>query len=123
MNLETLIDQLWAIRNERNQLAQQDKDLAQQYNTLKQELIQRLDHEGVNGLKTTKARVTITESEVVSPTDWDAFYDYIKTNDAFYLLQKRPSSTACKELINIQGSEIPGISLITLRDLSLRGIK
>ena len=123
MNIETLISELWALRESKRELSQQEKLLNERYNTLKQELIQQLDEQGVNGAKTSRARVIITESQVVQTQDWDAFCAYVRENDAFHLIQKKPSVTACKELSAIEGMPPPGISLRTLRDISLTTVR
>ena len=117
--LNDQIKLLHTLREEKRNLATLEKDLNQRYETLKKEIIQDLDNQGIDSVKTQTARVTITESEAVRLEDWDAFWDYVKTNNASHLLQKRPASTACKELQTITGETPPGLSFITLRDLSL----
>lgn len=123
MNIETLISELWTLRESKRELSQQEKALSERYNTLKQELIHQLDEQGVSGAKATRARVVITESQVVQTQDWDAFCAYVRENNAFHLLQKKPSVTACKELTSIEGTLPPGISLLTIRDISLTTVR
>jgi hypothetical protein len=41
-------------------------------------------------------------------TDWAVFYEYLHERKAYYLLQRRVSTTAIKELADLE--EIPGIS-------------
>jgi len=123
MNIETLITELWTLRESKRELSQQEKALNERYNTLKQELIHQLDEQGVSGAKAARARVVITESQVVQTQDWDAFCAYIRENNAFHLLQKKPSATACKELSSIEGTPPPGISFLTLRDISLTTVR
>src|SRR5690606_5322899 len=120
---ETLITELWTLRESKRELSQQEKALNERYNTLKQELIHQLDEQGVSGAKAARARVVITESQVVQTQDWDAFCAYIRENNAFHLLQKKPSATACKELSSIEGTPPPGISFLTLRDISLTTVR
>jgi len=119
MNIDTLVQELWSTREELRDLAVQEKALKAKYDTYKQELLIQLDEQGVSGLKTSVARVHISETQVARLNDWEAFCTYIKENDAFHLLQKRPAATAIKELTNIQGASPPGIELLTLRDISL----
>ena len=53
--------------------------------------------------------------------DWDAFYRYIKENDAFYLLQRRPSATAFREAFQLEGDTgIPGVTAATVIKLQDR---
>jgi hypothetical protein len=119
MNIDTLVQSIWSIREDLRGLAAQEKELKEKYTVLKNELLVQLDEQGVSGIKTTVARVHITESQVPKLIDWEAFCSYIADNDAFHLIQKRPAATAIKELANIQGYMPPGVDLITLRDISI----
>ena len=119
MTIDILIQKLWSLREEKRELAQREKTINTDYELLKTELINLLDAQGVSGAKTPLARATISQSQVVKTTDWEAFCAYVKANDAFHLLQKRPAATACKELTTIEGTPPPGIELITLRDITL----
>jgi hypothetical protein len=119
MNIDGLIEELWNLREEKRGLAQREKQINERYDILKRTLIDSLDTQGVKGASTTRARVVITESEIVTTTDWEAFCEYIRDNDAFHLLQKKPSSVACKELTTIQGEPPPGIDFLKRRDISL----
>lgn len=120
MDISALVEKLWTIREQLREIARQEKDLRDAYNETSAALITQLDTMGVSSLKTPVARISITESQVAKLADWDAFTQYVKENDAFYLLQKRPAANAIKELNNITGSTPPGIELLTLRDISMR---
>jgi hypothetical protein len=119
MNIDTLIDELHSLREQKRKLEQEIKQVNEQYNETKAYLIDLLDAQGVSSVKTPVARVTMTESQVVKMEDWESFCRYITDNNAFHLLQKRPASTACKEHLTITNELPPGIHLITLRDISL----
>lgn len=123
MSIDTLVQTLWDLREEKRELANKEKAINLAYDTAKQELMALLDSQGVSGAKTSVARVSITESQVVQVEDWDSFYQYIKDNDAFYLLQKRPASTAVKELNTLNGMPTPGTNVIILKDISLTSVR
>lgn len=123
MSLDTLVQTLWDIREQKRELSIKEKALNVAYANTKQELMTALELQGVKGAVTTVARITITESQVVQVEDWEGFYAYIKANDAFYLLQKKPTSTACKELSTLLGTPVPGTKLITVKDISLTTAK
>lgn len=65
---------------------------------------------------------TVSKVEVPNPKDWDQIYEYIKENDALYLLERRLMSTAWRELHNA-GIEIPGVEASTRVDVSVRNVK
>lgn len=123
MNIDTLISELWHLREDLRNLAKQEKELKAQYTEVKNELLAKLDEQGVSGTKTSVARVHITESQVANITDKDLFWDYVLETQSFHLIHKHPAATAIKELVIIQGESVPGISLLTLRDLSLTTVR
>lgn len=117
--IEELIKELWDIREAKRELSQTEKDLNQRYDLAKRSLLELLNNQGLSSVKTTIARATVIEKEVVSVTDWDAFYTFVRENNAFHLLQKRPASNACKEQKTISGEAVPGTLFTTLTDISL----
>lgn len=119
MNIDTLIQEIWSIREDLRGLAEQEKELKAKYDTYKKELLLQLDEQGVSGAKTAVARVHITESQVAKVTDKELFWDYVLESQSFHLIHKHPAATAIKELITIQGEAPPGIEILTIRDISL----
>lgn len=119
MNIDTLITKLWSIREDLRGLAAQEKEFKAQYETYKKELLFQLDEQGVSGAKSSMARVVITESQVAKVVDKDRFWEYVLDSQSFHLIHKHPAATAIKELTLIQGEAIPGVELLTLRDISL----
>lgn len=65
---------------------------------------------------------TVSKTVVPNVQDWDKVYEYIKDNDALYLLERRMLSTAWRELHNA-GIEIPGTEASTRVDVSVRNVK
>jgi len=51
--------------------------------------------------------------------DWDLFYEYMLKEEAVHMLQRRISTPAARETI-LAGDAIPGVSLFTKRQISLR---
>lgn len=123
--IDDLVSALWHIREEKRECARVEKELNQRYAEAKNALFEALADLGLDkvgdGLKTSTARVTVTEKEVVNfdKEQWNAFCAYIKENDAFHLLTQAPASKACKEHCNITGDLLPGISFLSIRDISM----
>lgn len=63
--------------------------------------------------------VSMAEETQPSVQDWEALYDYIKENDAFYLLQRKVNSAPYRELLTM-GDELAGVQPVTVRKLSVR---
>jgi len=69
----------------------------------------------------TRITATITEQEVPTAKDWEEIWGYIKENDAFHLMQKRLSATACTEEAKFQ--TLQGIEFLPVTKLALRRTK
>lgn len=53
-------------------------------------------------------RVAPKEEVYPQVEDWDAFYEYIKDNGYFHLLERRPTVLGFRELFNL-GRQVPGV--------------
>lgn len=68
---------------------------------------------------------TVSVKEEIQPkiTDWDALYEYIKSNDAFFLMPRKINSAPYREAleasINGLADPIPGVEPVTIRKLSV----
>lgn len=56
--------------------------------------------------------------EVATAEDWDAFYQYIKENDAIHLLQRRVGQAATLE--TLEDGDIPGVKKLTITKLGAK---
>jgi hypothetical protein len=116
-----LIEQAHSLRE---QIRADEKALNVLKEDLKQlslDIMSKMDEVGVDRLGGRSANVSIAEQEVPTVKDWDAVYDFIKSQDAFYLLQKRMSAAAFRELMAM-GTTIPGVEVYKDRKLNLRAI-
>ena len=119
MTLGEKITRAAEIRDERKTIAARDKELIEEFSKLQEELLEHLDKEGttVSG----NGGYTVSVSEVIVPTavDWEAIFKYIKDKDALYMLERRISSVAWREL-HQSGETIPGTEPFTKRTINLR---
>jgi len=115
------IDRLHALREQKRALEEQIKQLSEQMNELENQLITQMDNEGVTKASGRAATVSITTSVKPSVEDWDAFYAYIHRHKYYHLLERRPSVTGCRELLETKG-KIPGVIPFTQRKLNIRSI-
>lgn len=122
MNINALVQELWNLREQLRELSQTEKELRKKYAEVAATILAQLDTMGVNSLKTSVARVSVTETQTTKLTDWEAFTQYVKEYNAFHLLQKRPAANAVKELQTISGKLPPGIEIIQIRDIGLRTV-
>jgi hypothetical protein len=125
MELNAVIDRIWAVREEKRQLAAQEKLLNQEYAELKSHLISNLTASNINSISNARARVTLTKNTVakLDPEGWDDFVAYVIENQAYHLLYKAVASAACKEHLTVSSEEIPAVQLISITDISITTIK
>lgn len=114
-----IVKRMIEVRDERRTIASRDKDLIVEWKSLESELILRLDDQGMESAKTAAGTASISETILPNVVDWDAFYTYMKEEDALHLLQRRPSAAAFREL-NDSGMTIPGVDAYTQRTIGLR---
>lgn len=115
------IDQLHALREQKRALEEQIKQLSGQMDVLENSLIEQMDAEGVSKSTGNSATVSISTSVKPSVDDWEAFYAYIHRFKYYHLLERRPSVTGCRELLETKG-KIPGIVPFTQRKLNIRSV-
>ena len=98
--LRGIVDQL-------KELNAQVKELKSQRAEIEDEIIADMAESGLTLARTDFGTVATKKSIVASVTDWETFEDYIYENRALYLLQRRTSSPAYRELLETDG-EVPG---------------
>ena len=114
----SLIDRLYEIKQEKSALNKQVDALDEEYDKLELRVLAMMDEIGLESAKASTALATKSETKVPTAVDWDAVSTYIMENDALYLLQRRLSVTAIKELMDT-GEVLPGIELMPITKLSL----
>ena len=120
MNIETLIEKVASLRDEKVQLEKQAKELDATYRLYRQELLNQLLEQGLTTAASPSYRVAITNKPVTRLVDWDTFLDYVKSNDAYYLIKRGIASMKIYELETVTGKPIPGTETLTdIKDISL----
>lgn len=113
------IDQLFQLRENKRQLEEQVKVIKDQIDAIELDTIAQMNTEGVSKATGKQATVSISQSVKPSVEDWDLFYGFIKKNNYFHLLERRPSVTGCRELFETKG-KIPGVVPFTQVTLNMR---
>ena len=86
-------------------------------------LMQQFQLQGVKSLGSARFGVKMAGPEYQpSVKDWPALYAYIKENDAFELLERRPGKGACRERWDA-GEIIPGVEKFPVYKLSVSKVK
>lgn len=121
MNLPELIESALTARRQYRELDKQSKELKDEFNRLKFEIIKSCTELGVDSTSIKGlATVTVTPKKHPSVKDWDELLRYMEKNDAYYLFQKRLNSSAYKEMLELEGVEnLPGCETFEQDDLHI----
>ena len=119
MKIGDIIDRMAEVREELRELAQKERELREEFTELEAQLISRMDETGLVQCAGGQASAILTETAVPVVDDWDALHEYIKENDALYLLHRRVNIGAFKELVDMEGPP-PGTRQVIKRTISLR---
>ena len=120
--LADLADLYWTKRNERLAADKVAATLASEESKAKATLIEQFLLQDITAIGGKVVRLNIKQDYVPAIKDWNAYYAYIKANDAFELLEKRPGRLACKERWEA-GEIIPGCEKFPSYSLSKEGVK
>ena len=103
-----MVQEYVSLREEKAEKAKEMKELEAQMEELQSEFIEYFDREECT--KATFKGYTVYRSETVVPTvkDWNKFMDYVFKSKAYHLVQRRPSSPAFRELLQMKGV-VPGL--------------
>jgi hypothetical protein len=81
-----------------------------------------LNEQEVRGAAGREFSATIKTDEVPTVKDWTLFYEYIRANDAFDMLERRPSKAAVKARWD-DGKSVPGVDKFPVDKLLFSKLK
>jgi len=116
-----LSDEILAIKNDIQMHEQEITELKKQKEELERELIAEAEKQQLKSGAGTSSSFSIKEETVPQASDWDEVWKFIKENDYFHMVQKRLSSTACRELWEL-GTTIPGVNKYTSHKVNVKGV-
>lgn len=116
-----LADLYFEAKNERLQFAKQLEEMDRREKDLRQQVIAALNNEGVEGVSTKKVRVTLVSKIFPKVVDWEQVQKYIKKTNNWFVMQRRLSDAAIKEIWE-DGKQIPGIESDSILVLSVNKV-
>ena len=116
--LDDLANERDALRETKRGIEQQLKELDALLATNEQAIIEVADELGLDRFAVGKLTFSISEQTVGNVEDWDDLYQFIRDNNAFYLLQRRLANAAYKEILT-GGDNLPGVVPFTKRSLNM----
>jgi hypothetical protein len=106
MNLGTAIDKLYRLKETKNAADAKATEAAEAYKAFEAEVIELLKAQDTRKSSGKMANFSIKPSIVPVVANWDLFYPYIYKNKAGYLLERRPTVVACRELFLNKGYDL-----------------
>lgn len=118
---EYIVNRLYELNAEKDQLTAKLKRVSEEQKALKDTLLEDFLARNIQGIKTSVARAYITTTTVAKVEDWPSFYNFVKSNDAFYLLAKHPASAQIQDYNTVNQTTVPGTTTLTLRNITVKG--
>lgn len=119
VSINTLIREARTLRDEKDVLNRQLKEVNKQQKVIDGRILHYLTDEDLDKISAEGCTAIRSKKEIANVTDWDAFYEYVGTHNAFHLMQRRISSNAAVEMIDAD-EELPGVEKQTFEDLGFR---
>lgn len=119
MNLGTAIDKLWKLKETQKIADSKASEAAAAFKAFEAEVIELLKGQGARKSTGKFANFSIKASIVPVSKNWDLLYPYIYRNKAGYLLERRLSVTACRELFDSKGISLDANDNITANKAAL----
>lgn len=119
LNIGEAIDVLYDLKQQKAELSKQIATIDEQYDIIEQDVLAQLQAQGMVTAKAHTASATVSSSIVPNITDWEEFAQYIIDSRQVFLLERRPSVTVYRDLLNA-GETIPGTEPFTKTKLALR---
>ena len=124
MDLEELIGNYIVIRDKRAALK---KKYTEKDNVLKAALadieaiaLKHMDAISAKSINTTAGTVSRHTTRSVTTADAETFFDYVWSNNAWDLLEKRPSKSTVLEWADEHGTLPPGLNLFSELTIKIR---
>jgi hypothetical protein len=116
------IAEIEKLLKEKSELEERLEVLSKELCSAKGRIASAMRERGVTSLKSHAHSFTAQEEEVPRVTDWDAFYRYVRRNNAFHLLHKRVSLLSWRELNESRKTGVPGIEAVKETVLKIRKV-
>ena len=80
----------------------------------------QMDAQGLTSFKSDYGTAFLTTTDYANVADWDTVLDFIRTNEAFDMLEKRISKIAVRGYIESNNAVPPGVNYGTNLEVNIR---
>jgi len=124
VTVDSVIKTYMKLRSEKEAIEAEVKDrvsgIKEKMAKLEAWLKAKADADGVTSFKTEHGTAFLTTTDYANVADWDAVLNFIKTEEAYDLLEKRVSKTAVRGYIDAMKEVPAGINYGTKLDVNVR---
>lgn len=124
INVDQVIAAYMTLRSKRDAIEGEVKtkvaDIKAKMEKLESWIKTQADAQGVTSFKTKHGTAFLTTTDYANVGDWDAVLEFIKTNDAFEMLEKRVSKTAVRNYVENDKFVPPGVNYGTKLEVNVR---
>lgn len=122
--LGVLADEYKKVRDDRLAADKVVKALASKEQEMCALLVQQMRLQEITsvGGKVATVSIPVEPDYVPAVTDWSAYWQYAKENDAPEMFERRPGKAACKERWEA-GIVVPGVDKFPLFKLTIKGVR
>lgn len=99
INADRLVKVYVKIREKRRELAKQDRELEEQLEAVARQLLEICKEQGAATIRTSHGTISRRTTKRFWPTDWDAFYKFVKDQDALSLLYQRINTANMEQFL------------------------
>ena len=99
INADRLAKVYVKIREKRRELAKQDRELEEQLEAVARQLLEICKEQGAATIRTSHGTISRRTTKRFWPTDWDAFYKFVKDQDAMSLLYQRINTANMEQFL------------------------
>jgi hypothetical protein len=125
LTLEQMADKAHTLRAKYRAANTKAEELKREYDMYATQILDKIKAENLHAslIRGKKAAISLKVSVVPTVKDWTKAHRFIKMNNALHLLERRISSAAFKEELEIRkGRPIPGIEKFEKETLSLTSL-
>lgn len=124
VNVDDVVATYMKLRSQKEAIEAEVKDkvkgLKEKMEKLEAWIKEQADAQGVTSFKTKHGTAFLTTSDYANVAEWDAVLDFIRTQEAFDLLEKRVSKIAVRGYIEANKAVPPGITYGTKLEVNIR---
>jgi hypothetical protein len=118
MKLAECIDLAYNLRAKRLEAERQVEAMKAEEMAVKEHIISRFTKDDIASARGHAATASVSPVTIPHVTDSAAFYEYVRANDAFDMLERRPSRAAFKARLE-NNEQVPGVEPMVVVNLSL----